>query len=143
MMAMFGFVFVNGRSFMQRTWLDLELEERRETVSLLLREYESSDADWLWRTNGGFAVRKCLGALRPRLGRRPEGMARASLKDLLSRAPRNDQPGTPRHRRRSGGDRAARGFLRIAAAGPGRQRDPHHRAVGPATPQPARPLRRL
>ena len=45
MVAMFGFVFVNGRGFMQKSWLDIELEERRRTVSLLLREYESSDAD--------------------------------------------------------------------------------------------------
>ena len=38
MVAMLGFVYINGRAFMLRTWLDFELEQRRETVSLLLRE---------------------------------------------------------------------------------------------------------
>jgi diguanylate cyclase (GGDEF)-like protein len=93
MMAMFGFVFVNGRGFMQRTWLDLELEERRETVSLLLREYESSDADWLWRTNGGLQFENVSARFARAVGRSVEGMARASLKELLSSAPRVDQAG--------------------------------------------------
>jgi len=93
MMAMFGFVFVNARGFMQRTWLDLELEERRETVSLLLREYEASDADWLWRTNGGLVFENVSARFARALGRTPEGLARTSLRDLLTRAPRLDQAG--------------------------------------------------
>jgi diguanylate cyclase (GGDEF)-like protein len=44
-------ILSNGRSFMQRKWTELTLEERTETVSLLLREYETSDADWLWQTD--------------------------------------------------------------------------------------------
>jgi diguanylate cyclase (GGDEF)-like protein len=91
MAALFGFVFVNGREFMQRTWLDLELEERRETVSLLLREYEASDADWLWRTNGGLCFENVSARFARALGRTPEGLVRSSLPDLLKEAPRIDQ----------------------------------------------------
>jgi diguanylate cyclase (GGDEF)-like protein len=91
MMAMFGFVFVNGRSFMQRTWLDLELAERRETVSLLLREYEASDADWLWRTNGGLVFENVSARFARALGRTPEGLSRLTLRDLLNDARRSDQ----------------------------------------------------
>ena len=49
--ALLMMVLINGRAFMQRKYLDFALEEREQTVSLLLREYESSDADWLWQTN--------------------------------------------------------------------------------------------
>ena len=36
----------------------LALEERDETVSLLLREFEDKDADWLWETDGARRVVK-------------------------------------------------------------------------------------
>ena len=55
--ALVAMVLINGRAFMQRKFLDIALEEREQTVSLLLREYESSDADWLWQTNTQLASR--------------------------------------------------------------------------------------
>jgi diguanylate cyclase (GGDEF)-like protein len=91
MLAMFGFVFTNGRAFMQKTWLDLELEERRETVSLLLREYENSDADWLWRTNGSLAFENASARFARALGCTQEELARMTLRELLNKAPRTDQ----------------------------------------------------
>ncbi len=91
MMAMFGFVFVNGRAFMQRTWLDIELEQKSETVSLLLREYEASDADWLWRTNGGLTFEKVSQRTARALGRTPEGLARMTLRELLTESRKADQ----------------------------------------------------
>ncbi len=93
MLAMLGFVLVNGRTFIQRAWLDIELEERRQTVSLLLREYESSDADWLWRTNGGLEFENVSARFARAVGQTPETLARTSLRDLLARAPRLDQAG--------------------------------------------------
>ncbi|WP_425228254.1 putative bifunctional diguanylate cyclase/phosphodiesterase [Sphingomonas sp.] len=36
----------------------MALEEREETVSLLLREFEDKDADWLWETDGARRVIK-------------------------------------------------------------------------------------
>ena len=89
--AMLGFVLVNGRAFMQRTWLDFELEQRRETVSLLLREYEASDADWLWRTNGTLYFENVSARFARAIGRTPEGLARTSLSDLVQAAPKLDQ----------------------------------------------------
>lgn len=38
------------RSFVQRTVGKMELEEQREVVGLLLREFEQESSDWLWRT---------------------------------------------------------------------------------------------
>ncbi|MCY0386087.1 EAL domain-containing protein [Robbsia sp. Bb-Pol-6] len=40
----------NHRSFVQRTVGRMELEEQREVVGLLLREFEQESSDWLWRT---------------------------------------------------------------------------------------------
>ena len=69
-------VLMNGRAFMQRKCLDIALEERQETVSLLLREFESSDADWLWHTNAKLAFQnvsarfaRAIGRERRRAGR--------------------------------------------------------------------------
>jgi diguanylate cyclase (GGDEF)-like protein len=91
MVVMLGFVLVNGRAFMQRTWLDFELEQRRETVSLLLREYEASDADWLWRTNGSLVFENVSARFARAVGRTSEGLARMSLTELIEEAPKPDQ----------------------------------------------------
>jgi PAS domain-containing protein len=91
MLAMFGFVFTNGRAFIQRAWLDIELEERRETVSLLLREYENSDADWLWRTNGNLCFENVSARFARALGQPPDELGALSLRELLNRAPKPDQ----------------------------------------------------
>ena len=93
MLAMYGFVLSNGRAFMRRTWLDIELEERRETVSLLLREYENSDADWLWRTNGNLCFENVSARFARALARPSDDLPKLTLKELLSSAPRLDQSG--------------------------------------------------
>lgn len=48
----------NGRAFMQRRLIEFALEERTDTVNLLLRDYENSDADWLWETDWNGSLRK-------------------------------------------------------------------------------------
>src|SRR3546814_21011102 len=45
-------VYSSGRAFMLRKCVELALEERPATVSLLLRDYENSDGDWPWEHNG-------------------------------------------------------------------------------------------
>jgi len=89
--AMLMMVVINGRAFMQRKCLDLALEERQETVSLLLREFESSDADWLWQTNAKVALQNVSARFARAIGRTPEELEGAAFLDLLKSVPRGDQ----------------------------------------------------
>lgn len=89
--AMLMIALVNGRAFMARTCLHLALEERRETVSLLLREYESSDADWLWQVNSQLLFQDVSPRFARALGRDTEALSQLSVLDLLREAPRADQ----------------------------------------------------
>jgi len=89
--AMFALVLLNGRAFMQRKCLDFALDERQETVSLLLREYESSDADWLWRTNAQLAFQNVSARFSRAIGRKVEDLEGSSFLELLKSVPRTDQ----------------------------------------------------
>ena len=89
--AMLMMVLSNGRAFIQRKCLDIALEERRETVSLLLREFEDSDADWLWHTNSQLAFHNVSHRFARAIGRTPEELEGLSLLELLKDAPRTDQ----------------------------------------------------
>ncbi|MEW4468706.1 EAL domain-containing protein [Parasphingorhabdus sp. JC815] len=42
---------MNGRSFINRKIAEANLNEKGEVVSLLLREFEDTGADWLWQTD--------------------------------------------------------------------------------------------
>ena len=42
---------MTGRSFVERKLAEATLNEKSETVSLLLREFEDTGADWLWQTD--------------------------------------------------------------------------------------------
>jgi PAS domain-containing protein len=84
-------VVMNGRAFMQRKCLDLALEERQETVSLLLREFESSDADWLWQTNAKLTFQNVSARFARAIGRQPEELEGTSFIDLLRSVRRGDQ----------------------------------------------------
>ena len=90
-MVMLGMVTVNGRDFMQRKCLDVALEEREQTVSLLLREYESSDADWLWQTNASLAFQNVSARFARAIGRTIEEVEGLSFHELLKSVPRTDQ----------------------------------------------------
>jgi diguanylate cyclase (GGDEF)-like protein len=89
--AMLFMVLQNGRAFMQRKCLDIALEERRETVSLLLREFENSDADWLWQTNGQLAFQNVSARFARAIGREVDELEGAPFVDLLKLVPRSDQ----------------------------------------------------
>jgi len=41
----------NYRSFVLRTVSNMELQEQKEVVGLLLREFEQNSSDWLWQTD--------------------------------------------------------------------------------------------
>jgi diguanylate cyclase (GGDEF)-like protein/PAS domain S-box-containing protein len=89
--AMLAMVLINGRAFMQRKCLDIALEEREATVSLLLREYESSDADWLWQTNAQLCFKSVSARLARAIGRTMEELEGLSILDLIREVPRTDQ----------------------------------------------------
>ena len=89
--ALLAMVVINGRAFMQRKCLDLALEEREETVSLLLREFESSDADWLWHTDAQFGFRNVSPRFARAIGRSVDELEGMSLLDLLKGVPATDQ----------------------------------------------------
>jgi diguanylate cyclase (GGDEF)-like protein/PAS domain S-box-containing protein len=90
-------VVINGRAFMQRKFLDLTLEEREQTVSLLLREYESSDADWLWQTNAQFCFKNVSARFARATGRAIDELEGASLLDFVKAVPRRDQSARRSH----------------------------------------------
>ena len=90
-LALLFMVLQNGRAFMQRKCLDIALEERRETVSLLLREFESSDADWLWQTNGQLSFQNVSARFARALGKEVDELEGMGFADLLKVVPRGDQ----------------------------------------------------
>jgi diguanylate cyclase (GGDEF)-like protein len=89
--AMLMMVVLNGRAFMQRKCLDFALEERSETVSLLLREYESSDADWLWQTNASLGFSNVSARFARAIGREVAELEGMTILDVLRSVPRTDQ----------------------------------------------------
>ena len=89
--ALVAMVLINGRAFMQRRYLDLALEEREQTVSLLLREYESSDADWLWQTNTQLCFQNVSARFARATGRTIEELEGLSLLEFMKPPVRADQ----------------------------------------------------
>ncbi|HEV2747710.1 MAG TPA: EAL domain-containing protein [Allosphingosinicella sp.] len=79
-------IYSSGRAFMQRKCVELALEERTETVSLLLRDYESSDADWLWQTNRKLAFQNVSARFARAIGFATADLEGCSIVDLLERA---------------------------------------------------------
>jgi len=90
-------VLINGRAFMQRKYLDLALEEREQTVSLLLREYESSDADWLWQTNTQLCFQNVSARFARATGRSIEELEGLSLIEFMKAPARSDQSARRAH----------------------------------------------
>lgn len=76
-------VYSTGRAFMQRKCLDIELGERADTISLLLRDYEDSDADWLWQTNANHAFQNVSTRFARVFDRSPDDLEGCSILDLL------------------------------------------------------------
>ncbi|HEY0446224.1 MAG TPA: EAL domain-containing protein [Allosphingosinicella sp.] len=80
----------SGATFMKRRCMELALEERTETVSLLLRDYETSDADWLWQTNRHFAFQNVSARFARAIGYGVDSLEGASIFELLERGRRTD-----------------------------------------------------
>ncbi len=89
--GLLAMVLINGRSFMARKYLDIALEEREQTVSLLLREYESSDADWLWQTNATLCFQNASARFARATGRPMDEIEGLSILEFIKSLPRGDQ----------------------------------------------------
>lgn len=74
--------FIYARTFARQHSASVELEEKSEVVSLLLREYEHGASDWLWQTDPARRLSGVSPRLAEMLGRTPaeaEGMLLVQL----------------------------------------------------------------
>ncbi len=69
------------------------MEERNEVVSLLLREFDQEDADWLWQVDAMRRVRDVTPRFAAALGCRREDVEGVNLVKALSEGARMDCPG--------------------------------------------------
>jgi diguanylate cyclase (GGDEF)-like protein/PAS domain S-box-containing protein len=83
-------IYASGSEFMRRRCMELALEERTETVSLLLRDYESSDADWLWHTSRSLAFQNVSARFARAIGYTSAELEGMSIHDLLERSRKAD-----------------------------------------------------
>ncbi len=116
--ALVAMVLINGRAFMQRKYLDLALEEREQTVSLLLREYESSDADWLWQTNSQFCFQNVSARFARATGRSMEELEGLSLIEFMKGPSRGGQSARRAHAAALATIRRREGFSEVVIALP-------------------------
>lgn len=76
--------FASGRNFIRRQWTEIALKEKGEVVSLLLREYEESGADWLWQVDTAKRLFGVSSRLARAAGRPVAQLEGKPLLDLLS-----------------------------------------------------------
>ena len=138
--AMLVMVLINGRAFMQRKCLDIALEEREQTVSLLLREYESSRRRLAVADQRQALLPERLGPLRPRRSAARWRSWRACRFLELHQGGAAHRPGVaPRPRRGRGDDGAARdAFSELVLAVPGRRRRSERSSFRRARPSTSR-----
>ena len=74
----------SGRKFVTLEAAQLQLDEKNEVVSLLLREFDDKGGDWMWQTDAA----KCLTHVSPRfavaLGLQPEALETQPLLQVLA-----------------------------------------------------------
>ena len=63
---------MTGRSFVERKIAEANLNEKSETVSLLLREFEDTGADWLWQTDTSRRISHVSPRFAHAVGKTPE-----------------------------------------------------------------------
>ncbi len=74
----------NAKSYLQFRFSEEGSDEQGEVVSLLLREFEESSADWLWQLNSSRRVVHASSRLAAALGREPEDIEGRALVELFA-----------------------------------------------------------
>ncbi|MGA2009778.1 MAG: EAL domain-containing protein [Solirubrobacteraceae bacterium] len=85
-----GFVVRVAASFLEGRRSELEVTEQRETLSLLLHDFESGASDWLWETGPDGRLLRVSPRLAELLGRSPAQLTGAGLVDVLPFASATD-----------------------------------------------------
>jgi diguanylate cyclase (GGDEF)-like protein/PAS domain S-box-containing protein len=76
--------FIYARTFARQHSASVELEEKSEVVSLLLREYEHGASDWLWQTDPARRLNSVSPRLAEMLGRAPTEVEGNLLVQILA-----------------------------------------------------------
>ena len=74
----------SGRAFVHRKWAEIALAEKREVVSLLLREADDHGADWLWQVDSARRLVNVSAALARAAGCAPAALEGESLFRLFA-----------------------------------------------------------
>lgn len=73
-----------SRSYLKARLSEAAIAEKSEVVSLLLREFEENQADWLWQVDTNRRVRKASPRFAFALGRAPEDVEGKSFLELVA-----------------------------------------------------------
>ena len=73
-----------SRSYLRARLSEAAIAEKSEVVSLLLREFEENQADWLWQVDTNRRVRKASPRFAYALGRTPEDAESKSFLELIA-----------------------------------------------------------
>jgi len=73
-----------GRAFLVRKWAEASLADKTEVVSLLLREFEESSADWLWQVDSARRLQDVHPRLAAAAGCEAEALEGMALFRLLA-----------------------------------------------------------
>ncbi len=74
----------NGRSFILQHAAEAALAEKREMVSLLLREFDDTGGDWMWQIDSAKALSHVSARFAAALGQTPEALDGQPLLPLLA-----------------------------------------------------------
>jgi diguanylate cyclase (GGDEF)-like protein len=75
---------IYARTFARQHSTSVQLEEKSEVVSLLLREYEQGGSDWLWQTDAARRLSSVSARMAERLGRVPAEVEGVLLVQILA-----------------------------------------------------------
>lgn len=75
---------IYARTFARQHSTTLQLAEKSEVVSLLLREYEQGASDWLWQTDALRRISSVSARFAETLGRAPQELEGAALVQILA-----------------------------------------------------------